>query len=132
MEGEDENNLKFFQSYRKSTGLVYSFLKEFIKTNKTLTNYFYLCAVCICHVFNELYENEELKKKIFSVYLSTETKKSLFFSYEGLTSYLKNSSKETLVLLAKKIIDECINWWLTKQFIKGRDVILKCEFKQLY
>lgn len=70
--------------------------------------YFYLCVVCICHIFNELYDDIKLKKQLFSTYLEQETEKTDVFSYERFTHYLKTSSKETLLKLTKKLIEECM------------------------
>lgn len=59
----------FFRSYRKSTDIVYVTLKDYLKTNKVLKFYYFLCVTCIVHVFNDLYESEELKRDIFSAFL---------------------------------------------------------------
>lgn len=87
---------------------MYSTLKQFLKTNKILKFYYYLCVVCICHIFNDFYENQKLKEDIFDVYLQKETEQTGIFSYERFMHYLKTSEKETLLRLAKKIIEECM------------------------
>jgi len=32
-------------------------LKEYLKTNKDLKFYYFLCMNCICHVFSDLVDN---------------------------------------------------------------------------
>ena len=80
-------------SYRQSTNLLYSAVREVLKTNKAKELYFLLCASCICHVFNHFMENPETKDTVFSVYLSQEKNKEPIFSYERFMHYLKNSRK---------------------------------------
>lgn len=60
---------------------MYSTLIEYLKKNKILTFYFYLCVVCICHVFNDFYFQPKLKERIFSSYLMEEREKTEIFSY---------------------------------------------------
>ena len=87
---------------------MYSSLKEYLKTNKVKVFYYYLCVVCICHVFSDFYENPELKRKIFETYLQQETEQTEIFSYERFMYYLKNSEKEVILRLAKRVIEECM------------------------
>lgn len=108
IEEDDDFSDQFYRSYRKSTDVMYTSLLEQVKSNKQKVFYYYLCVVCICHVFNDFYAQPELKESIFSVYLQVEKEHTEIFSYERFLYYLKNCEKETLLKLAKRIIDECM------------------------
>ncbi len=106
---ETEFSGEFFRSYRKSTDIIYSTLKEYLKIpeNKILKFYYFLCMTCICHVFSDLYESEDLKNKMFGPFLEEVAEKSVSkdqISYQKLAHYLRNSSKQVLLKLAKRII----------------------------
>lgn len=65
--------------------------------------------VCICHVFSDLHESDELKRDTFSSFLLEVSETSANeekISYEKLAHYLRNSQKPVLLKLAKKIIDD--------------------------
>jgi hypothetical protein len=107
---ESEFGGDFFRSYRKSTDIIYGTLKEYLKTNKVLKFYYFLCMSCIVHVFSELYESEELKRETFSAFLlevtDSTSQKEDRISYQKVAHYLRNSPKPVLLKLAKKIIED--------------------------
>lgn len=83
---------------------MYIALRDFLQTNKLLKFYYYLCAVCICHVFNDFHNNPNLKNNIFSIYVAQEKSPGIIFSYEKLAYFLENGGKELNIKIAKKII----------------------------
>jgi hypothetical protein len=85
-------------------------LKEYLRTNKVLKFYYYLCMTCIVHVFSDLFESEQLKRSTFSAFLAEVTEsaelKDERISYQKVAHYLRGSSKQVLLKLAKKIIED--------------------------
>jgi hypothetical protein len=97
----------FFGSYRKSTYEIYKGLKTALNANENHRLYYFICMICICHVFSDLYKSKELKLETYSAFLPAIldpviTKK---ISYQTLTCHLRNSPNQVLVNLVKKIID---------------------------
>jgi hypothetical protein len=107
---ESEFGGDFFRSYRKSTDIIYCTLKEYLKTNKVLKFYYFLCMTCIVHVFSDLHESEQLRKDTFSPFLSdipdSNYQEDDRVSYQKVAHYLRNSPKPVLLKLAKKIIED--------------------------
>jgi hypothetical protein len=64
---------------------------------------------CICHVFSDLNESDELKRSTFSSFLLEVSESSSNLekiSYQKIAQYLRNSQKHVLLKLAKKIIKD--------------------------
>jgi hypothetical protein len=107
---ESEFSGDFFRSYRKSTDIIYCTLKEYLKSNKVLKFYYFLCMTCIAHVFSDLHDSETLRQETFGPFLSdipdSNHQKDYKVSYQKVAHYMRNSSKPVLLRLAKKIIED--------------------------